>query len=189
MTTMQPQKITSFDPKPPVVWITGMSGAGKSTLANALVKNMRNVWPCTILVDGDSVREICGNDLSYSKADRLANAYRISKLCRFLNDQGALVICSTISFFHEIHDWNRTNLTPYIEAHLKVDVAELKRRDSKGLYNAKVQNENVVGIDQVLEEPKNPDLVLNNTSQSDFDQNLQSLIRTIYKFSKTPLPE
>jgi len=173
--------ISTFRNKAPVVWITGMSGAGKSTIAHAVVREMRAVWPMTILVDGDSVREICGHDLSYNREDRLANAYRIARMCKFLHEQGALVICSTISLFHEIHEWNRREFSPYIETYIRVDVAELQRRNSKGVYTDGARSGGVAGVDQVVEEPQQPDLILTNRECSDLVINIEAIIREIYR--------
>ena len=57
-----------------VVWIIGLSGAGKSTLADEVVAIANKVNCNTILLDGDFVREMFGNDLGYSMADRERNA-------------------------------------------------------------------------------------------------------------------
>jgi adenylylsulfate kinase-like enzyme len=182
MTSNEIKNISFNCGKPPVVWITGMSGCGKSTIATELVNRLRRFWPNTIMVDGDSIREICGNDLQYTKEDRLKNAYRISKMCKFLQGQNSLVVCSTISFFHQIHQWNRENLTHYIEVLLKVELDELERRNSKGLYGQKSSAENVVGIDQILEEPLNPNIILTNSRQSDLDENLNKIQNLITQY-------
>ena len=54
-----------------VVWLIGLSGAGKSTLANEIVSGANIEGVNIILLDGDVVREIFGNDLGYSIEDRL----------------------------------------------------------------------------------------------------------------------
>lgn len=162
-----------------------MSGAGKTTIAQAVVREMRTVWPMTIFVDGDSVREICGHDLSYNLEDRLANAHRIARMCKFLHEQGALVICATISLFHEIHEWNRKEFSPYIETYVKVDVAELQRRNSKGVYTDGTRTGGVAGVDQVVEEPQKPDLILTNRDQADLVSNTEAIIQAIYRHACT----
>lgn len=59
-----------------VVWLIGLSGAGKSTLANEIVAGANRECKNTILLDGDVIREIFGNDLGYSMEDRLKNAQK-----------------------------------------------------------------------------------------------------------------
>jgi adenylylsulfate kinase len=60
-----------------VVWIVGLSGAGKTTLANEIVARARQKNKNVVLLDGDLVREVIGNDLGYSMEDRHTNAKRI----------------------------------------------------------------------------------------------------------------
>ena len=93
-----------------VVWIIGLSGAGKSTLASEVVAKLNNNSSNNILIDGDEVRDIFGNDLGYSIEDRLLNANRICQLGKFLDSQGMNVICAILSIFPETREWNRKNI-------------------------------------------------------------------------------
>ena len=116
-----------------VVWITGLSGAGKSTVAALVHARLKRARPGTVLLDGDAVRQVCGNDLGYDRPHRLENAFRISRLCRLLSSQGMDVVCATMSLFKECHAWNRRNLPRYLEVYLRVPLAELKRRMNMGM--------------------------------------------------------
>lgn len=49
-----------------VIWIIGLSGSGKSTLANHLVKNIRGRNMKIVLLDGDIIRKLFGNDIDHS---------------------------------------------------------------------------------------------------------------------------
>ena len=98
-----------------VIWLIGLSGAGKTTLANKVVADANNKNLNTVLIDGDVVREIFGNDLDYSLEGRLLNANRICQLGKFLDDQGINVVCAILSIFPENRDWNRRNLNNYYE--------------------------------------------------------------------------
>ncbi|MBI5240193.1 MAG: adenylyl-sulfate kinase [Elusimicrobia bacterium] len=145
-----------------VVWITGLSGAGKSTVAALVHARLKRARPGTVLLDGDAVRQVCGNDLGYDRPHRLENAHRISRLCRLLSSQGIDVVCATMSLFKECHAWNRRNLPRYLEVYLRVPLAELKRRDPKGLYRRAADPGPVVGVHMGFDEPAAPDLVVDN---------------------------
>lgn len=136
-------------------WITGLSGSGKTTLAFRLKTKMQNV----VLLDGDVIRDIFDVGDSYDSKSRLKIAYIYAKMAKMLVENQINVICSTISLFHEIHDWNRANIPGYVEIFLDFDISELERRDSKSIYSRakKGQLKNVVGYDIKPEYPKNPE--------------------------------
>jgi len=154
-----------------VIWIIGLSGAGKTTLANQVIAQTRKSNSNVVLVDGDVVRKIFGDDLGYTREDRLRNAERVCGLCKFLDDQGIHVVCAILSLFRESRDWNRQNYKSYYEVFIDTPIEELIRRDSKGLYKKFVNNEitDVAGMDIDFPIPKNADLVIHNHgSKADF---------------------
>ena len=89
---------------------------------------------------------------------------RYSRLCKMLSEQGIDVICATISLFYEVQDWNRNNITYYKEVYIKVPLEILIKRDQKQLYSRALRGEieNVMGINMDVNEPKNPDLIIEN---------------------------
>jgi adenylylsulfate kinase len=146
-----------------VIWITGLPGSGKTTIGSEVVAQLRVRTPAVVMVDGDMVREVMG-DLGYGMADRLENARRISRLCQLLSRQGLHVVCSTVSLFRERHDWNRANLPRYLEVLVQVRWETLVARDKKGLYSGAAAGTatDVLGVDQQVEMPAAPDLVIDN---------------------------
>jgi glutamine kinase len=147
-----------------VYWITGLSGAGKTTLGGELSNRLRAAGRRVIFLDGDALRTAIAEDLGHNAGDRRRSAMRNARLCRLLAEQGADVVCATISLFHEVQRWNRANIPGYCEIYLRVPIDELRRRDAKGLYSGARRGEarNVVGLDVAAEAPESPDLVLEN---------------------------
>ncbi len=147
-----------------VVWLIGLSGAGKTTVAAALRDRLQDAGRPVVMLDGDVVRELFGNDLGHSLPDRRKNAERISRLCQFLSAQGIMVVCAILSLFEDNRTWNRRNIPEYFEVYLQVSIATLKARDTKGLYARAATGElrDVAGIDLHFPEPRDPDLVLAN---------------------------
>ncbi len=142
-----------------VYWVTGLSGAGKTTLGRLLRDALNANGRKVVLLDGDAMRSVMDPGLGHSRADRLKLATSYSRLCALLSQQGFDVVCATISLFHQVHDWNRENISHYREILLKASIETLKSRDTKGVYR---KNENVAGVDLEAEFPKNPDVVVNN---------------------------
>lgn len=151
-----------------VYWITGLSGAGKTTVGKLLYEKIISCKNNVVFLDGDVLRDIFGNDLSYSIEDRRKSAMRNARLCRFLSGQGIDVVCCTISMFHEVRGWNRENIAEYCEIYLKVPLDILKSRDQKGLYSSleKGLKKNIWGLDLEFEEPENPDITIMNDGSS-----------------------
>src|SRR5580704_4031691 len=147
-----------------VYWITGLSGAGKTTLGRELSSRLRAAGHPVTFLDGDALRSEIAEDLGHSAGDRRRSAMRNARLCRLLAEQGAHVVCATISLFHEVQRWNRENIPGYREIYLRVPMDELRRRDSKGIYARAQRGEtrDVVGLDVQAETPEAPDLVLDN---------------------------
>lgn len=141
-----------------VYWITGLSGAGKSTVCRALVDRLRSQGRNVLMLDGDELRALFKATGAHRREERLALALRYAGLCNMLASQGADVAIATISLFHEVHAWNRANLPGYLEIYLDVPLAELARRDSKGLYGRAARGEvrDVAGLDCPVDAPLAP---------------------------------
>ena len=149
-----------------IVWLIGLSGSGKTTLAEAVVENIRSKNENAVLLDGDVIREVFGNDLGHTIEDRLKNAQRICQLGRFLETQGLNVIVPILSIFPETRQWNRKNIKSYYEVFIDTPMADLVSRDGKGLYRGFKENQisNVVGMDIDFPVPENPDLIIENSA-------------------------
>jgi len=149
-----------------VIWIIGLSGTGKTTLATQVVERIRNLNGKVVLLDGDLIRTLFGNDVDHTVEGRRRNAERLSVLSKFLADQGIHVVAAVLSIFPEWRRWNRENIPDYSEVYIKASMQTLLRRDIKNLYARAFNGEipNVVGVDIPFPEPENPDLVIENDS-------------------------
>lgn len=155
-----------------LIWITGLSGAGKSTVAKEIYSKIKQKHPNIVMIDGDVFREVIGNDLGHGLEDRIKNAYRIVKMCKYLQEQNLNVVCSTMSLYKEIHTFIYENFEDPLLVYLDVSMEELKKRNQKGLYSC---GQNVTGIDLPFDEPNHDKYVLKISN----DSNLQNTINQI----------
>lgn len=151
-----------------VYWITGLAGAGKTTIGKCLYHFLKKQKPNVVFLDGDILRAVFGASFSHSPDERFQLAMQYARLCQLLALQGLDVVCATISMFDKCREWNRSNLTHYFEIYLKVPLRELQKRDQKNLYSRALKGEiaHVIGVDLPFEEPKNPDLVIENNGKT-----------------------
>ncbi len=148
-----------------VIWITGLSGSGKSTVAREVVAQLDERGISGVILDGDELRDVLGVPKGFDRESRRQLAHTYARLCRLLSGQGCVVVCATISLFHEVHQWNRANVGRYLEVFLEVPIQELVRRNSKSLYGRGDHATQVAGLDVEVEFPVAPDLVLPNSGR------------------------
>lgn len=162
-----------------VLWIIGLSGAGKTTLSKLVHNRLKPTTSNLVLLDGDVLRALFGNDVDHSIEGRLKNAERLSQLSKFLSDQGIHVIAAVLSIFPEWQMWNRENISDYSEVYLKVSMDVLEKRNEK-LYLPALQGKlkNVVGVDIHFPEPINADLIIdNNAEKNDFSDIVDQILK------------
>lgn len=160
-----------------VYWFTGLSGAGKTTIGKIMFKKLCEQKNNVVFLDGDTLREVFGNDLGYGKEDRFKCAMRYSRLCKLLSEQGQDVVICTISMFHEVRKWNRDNIEKYKEIYIDVPITILQERNQKNLYK---NGNNVVGLDLGLELPDNPDVIVVNDGKLSPEMITSGILKKLY---------
>lgn len=164
-----------------LIWITGLSGSGKSTIGKEVYEELKKLNNSTVLLDGDSFRDILGNDLGHTPKDRFENAKRISKMCSFLVNQNITVVCATMSLYKEIHELNKKTIKNYYEIFIECDMEELIKRDQKGLYSSAIKGDikNVVGVDLSYDKPKNCKLIIDNSQRNQLEIKVNQILAVI----------
>jgi adenylylsulfate kinase-like enzyme len=160
-----------------VIWIIGLSGSGKTYLSRKLFNHIKGK---KILVDGDVVRKFITYKLNYSKKDREKNSQLISDLCKFLEKQGFLVICSILSIFKSHQKLNRKKYENYFQIYLKTELSRVKKRNNKKIYN----NENVVGKKIKFPTPFKSDLIIKNNFKPYSQQEIRKIVKKINHVKK-----
>ena len=150
-----------------IILITGLSASGKTTIGRAIYKKWKQLAPETAMVDGDEIRDVLKmtSGDAYTRDGRHATAKRYCDQTYWLDRQDINVVCCSISFFEDLRQLNRDRLSKYFEVYVKAPMDVLQRRDTKNLYDRALAGkiDNVVGVDLILDPPKDPDMVIDNS--------------------------
>lgn len=150
------------------IWFTGLSGAGKSTLAGHLETVLKARGRQVEILDGDVVRTNLSKGLGFSKEDRDTNILRIAFVAGLLSRNGVVSITAAISPYRAIRDQARAQIKDFVEVYVRCSIAELTRRDVKGLYAKALRGEiaNFTGVSDPYEAPLNPEVVVDSETET-----------------------
>ncbi|MCI4363344.1 MAG: adenylyl-sulfate kinase [Thermoplasmata archaeon] len=151
-----------------ILWLEGLPGSGKTTLSRELGARLRSEgWKVEVL-DGDEVRRMFSPDLGFTRKDRELHARRVSYVSRMLARNGVAVIVAMITPYETSRQAARAEVgtTRFTEVWLSCPLAICQQRDPKGIYRQTEQGlvKRMTGVDDPFEEPLNPDLVLDTSS-------------------------
>lgn len=158
------ERVKKLNQKGETLWITGLHGSGKNELAFSLEKKLFENGSVAVLLDGSSLRSGLNRELDFSPADRAEQLRRVAHICKLLNDQGVLTICSFISR----NDSLRKQIAEIIgkeRFHLFYMNASLEycRKNKPELYEKAERGEieNLPGVDLEYQEPEDAVLIFN----------------------------
>ncbi len=163
-----------------VVWITGLAGSGKTTLGKLVYDELKPKLPNLVYLDGDELRDVFSQN-GYDRESRLEISKKRAALCLLLASQKINVIVTSIAMFSEIYAHNKRAIPRYVEVYVKCDSEELHRRDQKQLYSKARAKEinNVVGVDIPFDEPKNADLIIDNSLLGNLTEKRDEILKLI----------
>lgn len=165
-----------YNQKGETIWISGLHGSGKNELAFSLEKRLFEKGAIAVMIDGSSVRSGLNRELDFSPADRAENLRRVAHICKLLNDQGIIAICSFISRNNSLREQiaeiigkDRFHLF-YMDATL-----EYCKKNKPELYDLIEQGKtkNLPGIDLEYEIPANTKI---NFKPEENEQNIYKVL-------------
>jgi len=172
------ERYERYKQKGETLWITGLHGSGKNILAYLLEKELFDLGANVVLLDGSTVRSGLSRELDHSPADRAEHLRRVAHICRILNDQGIITICSFISPDENIRNQvaqiigkERFHLV-HMDANLDYCIKnspELYTNFDNGLID------NLPGKDVIYEIPLNPALICSPENEDNIERIIEYL--------------
>jgi len=147
-----------------VIWFTGLPSSGKSTIAHNVEKVLFELGCHTYVFDGDNIRHGLCSDLGFSKEERKENIRRIAEVIKLFLDAGIICLTAFVSPYRQDREMAKKMIgeKDFFEVYVKCPVEICENRDKKGLYKKARMGliQNYTGVNEVYEEPANPDLIL-----------------------------
>ena len=162
-------------------WITGLSGSGKTAIAEKIKSNISNKYGPTVIVSGDDLRKLF-NFKKFSRKDRLAYALVYCKFCKCITDNKINIILSTVSLFHKVRKWNRSNINNYIEIYIQSDINKIIKQKRKFFYKGNYKN--IIGKNIKAEYPQSSHITIKNYFNKSVNVLAKELIKKINKIIK-----
>jgi len=172
------------EPRPAVVWFTGLSGAGKSTISERVYEKLKERGVKVEHLDGDRVREIFPKT-GFSKDERNRHVKRVGFLASMLEKNGVTVLASFISPYRESRQFVRELCDNFVEVYVATPLEVCEQRDIKGLY-AKARKGEITqftGIDDPYEVPEKPEITV-DTSHQTVDESVRYVLRQLEKYQR-----
>ncbi len=163
-----------------VIWLTGLPSSGKTTIARKLEPVLRTYGFPVEVLDGDEVRKWLSPEAGFSREDRERHLRRVAYVSHLLARNGVVVIASFVSPYRSVRRFARELIKDFVEVYVKCSLETCIRRDPKGLYRRALRGEisDMTGIQDVYEEPENPEVVLDTEAESP-DSCVEKILETL----------
>lgn len=154
-----------------MIYMIGPSGAGKTTIARELERriNAMSNHNRVQVIDGDVIRSEFGGIFGYTKEERFRCNQAVRVVLKYLLKNEISVVLTQVAAYEEMRQLVRKECgDAYVEVYVKCSYEELSRRDVKGYYALQKEGkmENLNGVNDIYEEPKYADIIINSEIQS-----------------------
>jgi adenylylsulfate kinase len=141
-----------------VAWFTGLPSSGKSTLAAAVAGELRLRGTDAVTLDSDDVRASLVPPLGYDDDARARLYAMLARLAALVARQGHVVLVPATAHRRAFRAEARALAPSFVEIFVDTPLAECARRDTKGLYAARVAQAPGAGI--AYEPPEAAEIVV-----------------------------
>ena len=164
-----------------------MSGAGKSFYSNYIEELLKKEKLKINIIDGDIIRKKYKISVGFTYSEICHNNKNIAKICKNEYTKYDLTIVSVISPYESIRqEIKKIFRNDLFFIYVYSDINSLKERDTKGLYKKADMGliDNLIGYSEesIYEEPNNPDLKLDTSSNINPKNNFKILSNFINNY-------
>jgi adenylylsulfate kinase len=129
-----------------VAWFTGLPSSGKSTLAAEVNGELRLRGIDSITLDSDELRAALVPHLGYDDDARSQLYGMLARLAALIARQGHVVLVPATAHRRMYRETARDLAPAFVEIFVDTPLEECRRRDTKGLYAAHVEQAPGAGL-------------------------------------------
>tara|TARA_B100000242_G_scaffold257579_1_gene201493 strand:+ start:196 stop:720 length:525 start_codon:yes stop_codon:yes gene_type:complete len=166
-----------------IIWFTGLSGVGKTTLSKILKKELIRRKYKVLSIDGDIFRKKTKNIDTFTRENILKNNLKIIRYIKNLQHKFNFILVSVISPLSKSRALAKKKFKKkYFECYLKCSLKELKKRDTKGLYELARKNKirNLIGYNSKIKYQKSRyKVIMIDTQRNNLKKCLEKILTNI----------
>ena len=140
-----------------IIWFTGLSGSGKSTLANIFYNLIKRKKYKVKKIDGDIFRKKKKSSNNFTQKNIIKNNLSIINYISKIQHKYKYILVAVISPILKTRQLARKKFgNRYYEIYVHCSIKTLKKRDTKGLYDAAKKNiiKNLIGYNSSVKYQK-----------------------------------
>jgi len=163
------------------LWFTGLPLSGKSTIADAVYIELEKLDIPLERLDSKDIRDVIPG-VGFNREDRNRHMHRVGHLIKTLQHNSVSTVASFVSPYRESRKAIREMVKNNIVVYVKADIETCKARDYKGVYEKALKGEleNFSGINDVYEEPKNAEIIIESDKMS-ADEAVEIIVKHVKK--------
>ena len=163
------------------LWLTGLPASGKTDIAIRLEESFLERGLDAEHLDEGEVRETWLPGLGFESSEGQQGLTRfLGHVCHMLTRNGVIVVAAATSPVQEIRNEIRSQIGRFVEIYAKCPEEQCVKKDTTGNWE-KARNGQIKGfpgVDVPFEEPVNPEVVL-ETSTEDVETCAKNVLRTL----------
>lgn len=163
------------------LWFTGLPLSGKTTIADKVYEELEKLHMPIERIDSKDIRELIP-DIGFSREDRNRHLKRIGHLIKTLQNNSISTVASFVSPYQESREGISKMVENNIIVYIKTDIETCKSRDMDGKYEKAIKGEyqNFTGVNDIYEEPKNADVVI-ETNITEVEEAADLIVKFVKK--------
>lgn len=161
------------------IWITGLPASGKTLVTRKLIERLKQREVTAEVLESDELRRVLTPKPAYTPEEREIFYNAMVYIGLLLTRNGVNVIFDAVANRRRWRDRARAQNVRFLEIYVDTPLEICRQRDPKAIYRMAERGEAsyVPGLQQVYEDPVNPEVVIDGTLPP--DENAKKIVEVL----------